>query len=570
MSLPRRVLPALVAAALVAGACGSDPIATQPPSETPRSSPTPTPLPAEIAFRPASWPAAGTACADPAYGGLIGRIEAPDAGTVRFRLCRPDGAFRARLAHPAMAILDASTIARLAEDRSSATSIAGTGGYRIDHWVDGDNVVLERVAAESSATTVAPTIVLRWEPSADARTSALEDASVDVIDGPGPVELDRIATQPELVVTPRAGLATAFLAFGSGSSFSGTRVRRAIGSGIDRAALTASAFPAGSAVPTHMSPCIMSGGCAGHAWYEYNAPAAVAALAEAKFNLAATYTLHIPDEPVPGLPDPAGTAEALRTQLADNLGLKVKIDAMPLDAFRAAVDAGTLSGLYLDGIATSLADPTGILAPLFGAGVTTTPAKRLRTVPAMLDEAAATADPAARLDAITRANDAIRSGAVVVPLAHPGSVVASRSDVSGVATSPLGLDPLGAVTAGDRPQVAFMQAATPDGAYCGDQADQDAIRLCGLVSDGLYGFDAGAIDPLPRLAQRCDANSDATVWTCRLRPGRTFSDGMQVDAGDVLASFVAQWDRTQPLRMSEPDATFAAWDELFGGTLGGG
>jgi peptide/nickel transport system substrate-binding protein len=383
------------------------------------------------------------------------------------------------------------------------------------------------------------------------------------------VELERITTQPELVVTPRAGLATAYLAFGSGPAFAGTRVRRAIASALDRTALTDGSFPAGSVVPTHLTPCVIEGGCAGRPWYEFNAPAAAAALADATFNLASTYVLHVPDAPVPGLADPGGVAEAVRAQLADNLGLTVTIDPMPLDAFREAVDRGTLSGLYLDGIVTSLVDPTGILVPLFGAGVRTTPARRLRGVSDMLDEAASTADATERTDAITRANDAIRSGAVVVPLAHPGTVMASRSDVTGVVTSPLGLDPLGAMTPGDRPQVVFMQATAPDGAYCGDQQTADALRLCALVTQGLYGFDPGGLVPVPRLAQRCTPNRDATVWTCRLRSGITFADGKRLDAGDVVASFAAQWDRSGPLRAAEPGAPFAAWDELFGGTIGG-
>ena len=52
----------------------------------------------------------------------------------------------------------------------------------------------------------------------------------------------------------------------------------------------------------------------------------------------------------------------------------------------------------------------------------------------------------------------------------------------------------------------------------------------------------------PRLANRCEPSDDATVWTCRLRGGVRYADGARFDAGDVLASFVAQWDRSQPLR----------------------
>jgi len=154
-----------------------------------------------------------------------------------------------------------------------------------------------------------------------------------------------------------------------------------------------------------------------------------------------------------------------------------------------------------------------------------------------------------------------------VPLAHPGSTVAFRSDVTGVVASPLGLDPLGAFTPGDRGQLVFMQASEPDGAYCGDQASLDAYRLCGLVLEGLYGFAPGSLTVEPRLAEACDPDDSATTWTCRLRTGVTFSDGAHLDAGDVLASFVAQWDRTQPLRTGS-DAPFTAWSALFGDTLG--
>jgi ABC-type transport system substrate-binding protein len=147
-------------------------------------------------------------------------------------------------------------------------------------------------------------------------------------------------------------------------------------------------------------------------------------------------------------------------------------------------------------------------------------------------------------------------------------VAAFRTDVTDVVTSPLALDPLGAFTPGDRGQLVFMQASEPDGAYCGDQVTRDAYRLCGLVVDGLYGFKPGTMTIQPRLAQQCQPDAQATVWTCRLRQGVTFQDGAHLDAGDVLASYVAQWDRSQPLRAAST-GSFATWDALFGGTIGG-
>jgi hypothetical protein len=44
---------------------------------------------------------------------------------------------------------------------------------------------------------------------------------------------------------------------------------------------------------------------------------------------------------------------------------------------------------------------------------------------------------------------------------------------------------------------------------------------------------------------------------------------MRFDAGDVLASFVAQWDAGGALRTAGPPGAFASWDALFGAPAGG-
>ncbi len=94
---------------------------------------------------------AGTACGGEGYHGEMGRIEAPDARTVVFTLCEPDGAFLGKLAHPALGILDAAAIERLAADPGTATSLAGTGPYRIDAWTPGENVRLALAGDKGAA-----------------------------------------------------------------------------------------------------------------------------------------------------------------------------------------------------------------------------------------------------------------------------------------------------------------------------------------------------------------------------------------------------------------------------------
>jgi peptide/nickel transport system substrate-binding protein len=560
----------LLALAIVVAACGDETRPTPSPSAAPSPTPTPRPSVTEIPFTAAAFPVDGPACDLDGYRGRLARVEAVDALTVRFTLCAPDGAFLARLAHPVAGVLDAASIEALQRTPADRDAVAGTGPYRLASGTPGENVVLQRTGDEAAPDAVSPVIVVAWDGDPAARTRALEEASVDGIDAPGPDQLDEIATLPELSVTDRAGLATAFLAFGSGPAFAGADVRRAVAGSFDRGALVDAAFPAGSTVPTHVTPCIVDRACGGPAWYEFNAPAAAASLAAAGFDLGRTYPLHVPDRPVPGLPDPGAAAEAIKTQLESNIGLRVSIDVMPAEELRAAADSASLNSLYLDGVVSPLADASGFLEPLFGDGVRTTPARRATGVSTALERAAAEPDARARAGAITDANTAVRESAVIVPLAHPGATVTFRSDVAGVVTSPLGLDPLGAVVPGDRPQLVFAQATEPAGAWCGDQSTLDAFRVCGMLAEGLYGVDAGDLSPVPRLARACEPDDDATVWTCTLRRGRTFGDGARLDAGDVLASVVAGWDGTGPLRRAASGDAFETWDALFGGPVPAG
>jgi len=568
MPSSRRTLVVLLAAALAAGGCGSDPTVTQaPPTGGPTTTLTPTPAVPEIAFAPSAWPAGGSACSDPAYTGRLGRIETPDALTVVFRLCAPDGAFRTRLAHPSMAVVDATSIARLAAGGDAAQTVAGTGPYRVETW-RGNNVELALEAPATGTKRLLATVVIGWEPDAAARTTALLGATVDGIDGPDAAAAETLTTQPEVAVIPRPDLATTYLGFGAGTAFGSVGVRRAVAMGLDTPALAA-AFGPGSTAATATTPCSVNGGCAGRPWWPFNAPSATAALAASKFNLKTTYPLTIPDAPVPGLPDPAAAATAVKTQLEANLGLLVQPRTVPAATFAAELAAGRIEGLYLAGVASQLADASGFLEPLFGRSVTTTAAGRATGVADALETLARTTGTADRAAVLATANDAIRATVPISPLVHPGSAAIYRSDVTGVAVSPLGLDPLGSFVPGDRHQLVYQGEAQPAGTWCGNQATLDAFRLCGLVTEGLYGFRRGSLDPAPRLATRCTPDAAAITWTCRLRRDVTFADGMHLDAGDVLASFVAQWDAEGPLRTAGPAGAFASWDALFGAPSSG-
>ena len=566
MTPPRRPAVLLAVALLATGACAPAPTATDSPlpsgSAATQAS---TPPPSDIPFAPVAWPLSGSACETPGAGGRIARIEAPDAKTVVFTLCAPDGAFLARLANPAMGIVDAAQLARIAADPGAARDVAGHGGYRVTAW-GSDNVQLGRVGA-ASPSAVEPTVILRWAADPAARTEDLVNASVDGIDAPTAAGLTTAAVTPSLAVVPRHLLATALLGFGKGAPFSDARVRRAIAAGIDTGSLAAGAFPAGSVAADHLVPCEIPAGCAGSPFASFNGPASTAALQGLKFNFDTSYTLTVPDAPIPGLPDPSGVGAAMVAQLAANLGITATVQTMPADQFRAAVDGGSLAGLYLDGVAAALADPSAFYGPLFLDRPASLAARRAGAAGASLTAAASSADPATREAAYAAAATSLRTSVPVAPLAHPGGAAVFQADVKGAATSPFGADPLGAMTAADRGQVVFEQAAAPAGGWCGMQASADAIRLCALVTDGLYGYAPGSLDPTPLLATGCTPNADATVWTCRLRTERT-GDGLLLDAADVVATFRAMADPADPVHLSLGDGAFSAFAGIFGAASG--
>ncbi len=533
-------------------------------SAVPATAP-PTAAPSDIPFSPVAWPATGSACSLSGRGGRIGRIEAPDDKTVVFTLCTPDGAFLERLAHPAMGIVDAAQLARIAASPAALRDVAGHGSYRVDLW--GDSNVQLGLAGAASATATAPTVILRWAADPAARTADVVAGSVDGIDAPTEAGLTAAATNPALIVVPRPLLATSVLGFGGDAAFADALVRRDIAMGIDRGALVDAAFPAGSTPADHIARCEVPFGCSGTGFRGFNAPSAVAALQGLKFNFEATYTLNIPDAPIPGLPDPAGVAAALSDQFAANLGITLQVITVPSSELRAAVDSGTITGLYLDGVAATVADPSAFYDPLFLDQPSSPAAGRAGEAVSALRAADAEPDPAAREADYATADGLLRDSVPVAPLANPGAETVYRADVRGAAASPLGADPLGVMTAGDRRQVVFEQATAPDSGWCGAQSGADAYRLCALVTDGLYGYAVGSLDPVPELATACTANAGATVWTCRLRSLRT-GDGLVLDAADVVATFRAMADPSDPVHVALGDAAFSAWAEILGAQSG--
>jgi ABC-type transport system substrate-binding protein len=127
----------------------------------------------------------------------------------------------------------------------------------------------------------------------------------------------------------------------------------------------------------------------------------------------------------------------------------------------------------------------------------------------------------------------------------------------------LGNEYFAVVDPGGRDTFVWMQNAEPIGLYCADETDGESLRACEQMNESLLAYEVGGTAVEPALAERYEANEDLTVWTFYLRPGVKFHDGSDLDAIDVIMSYVVQWDASHPLHVGR-DGSFTYWPGLFG------
>jgi ABC-type transport system substrate-binding protein len=338
--------------------------------------------------------------------------------------------------------------------------------------------------------------------------------------------------------------------------------------GIDRQRIVDNFYPPGSTVADYFTPCAIPFGCEGDGYYEFDAAAAKALLAEglteegldpASFSTKLSFR----DPPRGYLPDPPTIAQEVAAQLQENLGITVDLDLQESTTFIDNSNNGTLDGLFLLGWGADYPDASNFLDYHFGAGIGKkfgTPDPDLQAAVIRGGQSAADAD---RLAAYTEANNLIKSQVPVVIVAHGGSGTAFKADVDGAHSSPLTSEVFSVMQAGDRDTLVFMQNGEPGGLYCGDETDGESLRVCEQIKESLYAYKVGGTDTEPSLATECAPNDDLTVWTCTLRDGVTFHDGSTLDASDVILSYAAQWDIRSPLHVGR-NGNFDYWPALVG------
>ena len=429
---------------------------------------------------PTPGPRAARACGTEGYRGALGRIEATDARTVRFTLCAPTAPSSPGSRIPRSAILDAAAHRppRRRPGRARA-SLAGTGPFRIDAWIAGR----ERAARARSHPTHRPVpadgarrIVLRWaaDPTQRDHRAAVGDRRRHRRPG-----LRRPRSRSRRCPSSRSRRATASRPRTSGSGpgrgLGKAAVRRALAGSLDRDALAARRdCAAGSTTATHVTPCDDRGRLR-------RAPTGTGSTPRPRPRRwtppGSTARRRPAPRPgrgrCPGLPDPAGLAAAVprpARRRTSGVSVRDRHDARSRTT-AAALATGELDGLYLGGVASSIADPAGVPRARCSARASSRTRRdaHAQGARAALADAGATADPArARTAFAARQRRHPRRRAASSRWSTRGPWPPSAPTSTGVVDlARSALDPLGSFTPGGPAASSWScRRREPDGAYC--------------------------------------------------------------------------------------------------------
>lgn len=499
------------------------------------------------------------------YGGKILSIEATSEYEVVFNLCKSDPAFLAKIAFIPFGIQPAEYIAATGGTGDILEKPIGTGPYMVDQWVRGDSIIFKRFDGYWGEPAIAETAVLRWATEGAARLLELQAGTVDMITSPSPDDMEAISADPNLQLLPYSNPNVLYLAMtNTFPPFDNQMVRQAVAMGIDRQRIVDNFYPEGSIVPDFFTPCSIPNGCAGDPWYEFDAAAAKAKLAEAGYPDGFDTKIYYRDVFRGYLPEPSLVAVEFQTQLKENLGINAEIVVMESGAFIEESQSGRLDGFYLLGWGADYPHVTNFLDFHFGAENQQF-GNPYPEIYGILQEASTIADVEEARPLYEQANNAIRDLVPMVPIANGASADAALVSLNNAYTPPFGATKFALLDPG-KDTVVFMQNAEPISLYCADETDGESLRPCTQVVEPLLTFatDSGATEPA--LATECIGNDDSTIWTCTLRQGVLFHDGSTFDANDVVASWAAGIDAANPYHVGNTGAFqyySNLWDTLM-------
>lgn len=558
---------AVLLMALVLTACQPATTPTEAPA-APTTAPEPTKAPEQPAATEATIAYEGMKVEAPNcdYGGEFKSIEAVDEFTVKFTLCNPDPAFPSKVAFSVFSIADKDDLDANGGDSIKMTAAPnGTGPYVLKDYKPGDSIILEANPDYYGEKAAIKDVIFRWSEQSAQRLLELQSGTVDGIDNPAPEDFATIEADTNLKLYPRPPLNIFYVGFNNTMApFDNVKVRQAFAMALDRQRIVDNYYPEGSQVADAFVPSLLKPGYTdGLKWYDYDAAAAKALLAEAGYKEGdLKVTLSYRNVVRGYLPSPDKVAQEIQAELKE-IGVTVEIEQMESAAFIDATSAGQ-KPFYLLGWGADYPDSTNFYDYHFANENNKQFGNLFPDLAAEIKAAAQVADATVRQQHYDKANELIKEYVPMIPVAHGASATAFKASVVGAHASPLSNEVFAAMSGSD--QLVWLQNGEPAALWCSDETDGETLRACEQIYQALMSYKVGDVAVEPGLAESFDVNPDATEYVFHLRQGVKFHNGAALDANDVVATFVSQWDASSPNHKGRT-TTFEYFGAFFGSFL---
>ena len=497
---------------------------------------------------------------------LIKSIEAVDQYTVKFTLCHPDPAFASKVAFSSFGITEKAFLDKNGGDSVKMSDAPdGTGPYMLKEWVRGDHITYEANPNYWGTAPKIKTVILRWSEQSAQRLLELQSGTADGIDNPAPEDFEKISNNSTLKLYPRVALNIFYIGFNVDiPPFDKEAVRQAFAQAIDKQRIVDNFYPTGSSVAEQFLPSPLEPGyTVGQKWYAYDKAAAKKALADAGYPNGLSVTLSFRNVVRGYLPTPDKVAADIQAQLKD-IGVTVKLEQMESTAFIDATAAGQ-KPFYLLGWGADYPDATNFFDYHFGSPTQKQFGTEFPDIVTEIQAGGSSADPAVRQQHYDKVNELLKQHVPMIPVAYGGSATAFKADVNGAYSSPLTNETFSVMDNGSD-QLVFMQGGEPGSLWCADETDGETLRACDQMYESLLSYKVGGVEVEPGLAEKWSSNTDLTEWTFNLRHGVKFFSGNELNANDVVATYIAQWDATDPNHKGRT-GTFDYWGADFGAML---
>jgi peptide/nickel transport system substrate-binding protein len=578
------IVSVLAVASFVLAACGtgatptaapvapatSVPVAapTTAPVAAPTTAPAATEPPAAAAFTPMVVTAPNCDYGTADSPAKLKSIEAVDQYTVKFTLCSPDPAFASKVAFSVFSITSKTALdANGGDSVKMSDKPDGTGPYMLSEWVRGDHITFTANPNYTGPNPAkAKTLTFRWSPESTQRLLELQSGTVDGIDNPGPDDIKTIQADSNLKLYPREGFNVFYIGFNDTlKPFDNEGVRQAVGMAIDRKKIVDNYYPAGSTVSENFVPTLIKPGYSDSVkWYDYDPAAAKKALAAAGFPNGFTTTLSYRNVVRAYLPNVKQIAQEIQSEMAQ-IGVTVTLKEEESATFIDNTTAGK-EPFYLLGWNADYPDATNFYDYHFANAQNKQFGTQFPDIVSEINAAAKLSDPAARQTHYDTVNTLLKQHVPMIPVANGGSATAFKAAVQGAHASPLGNEIFSVMSPASGDQLTWMQNGEPAALWCSDEEDGETLRGCEQMYDALLSFKVGGLEVQPGLAEKWTPNADLTEWTFNLRHGVKFFSGKELDANDVVATYVSQWDASNPNHKGRT-GTFTYFGTFFGAFL---